>query len=79
MSDWQTIDNAPKDGTVILLWSRHAPKVGVVAGAYDIKADLPWRFVEYFDWIEGNVDPFNAFLKEPTHWRPIPAAPEGAA
>lgn len=76
---WQTIDTAPTDGTIIQLWSAHAPKVGVVAGAYDVQADMPWRFVEYIDWNTGkedeDADPFNAFLKRPTHWKPLSTPP----
>ena len=74
---WQPIETAPRDGTIILMRSDHAPKIGVVAGGYDITADLPWRFVESINWkvgveYETTEDPFNAFLKAPTHWMPLP-------
>lgn len=90
MSEWQTFDTAPEDGSTILvadafgvMWARFLPtptfeefiEICEEGGGYD----------EYLDWVEylpHNCWSFGAFDNEeevdtayPTHWMPLPASP----
>lgn len=60
---WHGVESAPKDGTEILLYNKHK---GRYIGW--------WREAESEDeismWV-GHCDP-----SLPTHWQPIPAAPQ---
>jgi len=64
MSDWRTIDSAPKDGTFILL----AHRDGVSSGYFD------------FDWMLGEAAGYDGnhpiWLTHVTHWMPLPNPPE---
>jgi hypothetical protein len=73
MSEWQTIDSAPKDGRDILIirFGREAiPTFNVVwwddSGRWGKK--YPWRFVE------SRVGGYN--IDFPTHWMPLPEPPQ---
>ena len=73
--EWQPIETAPKDGTVILAW-RFYPCV-VRWNATD--KDWPWEAVP----IGAMYEPFeaNGFSGDDaqiTHWMPLPAAPSAA-
>lgn len=62
-SPWRSMDSAPKDGTMVLLWCKY---------------ETPHEVVGYFDtrirlWLMGE----DCDDTEPTHWMPLPAAPEG--
>lgn len=68
---WRSIDSAPKDGTLVLLYREMSP----------------WRVVGYGKWvndfgIEGwlsygfNDPPGNLGLAAPSHWMPLPTFPE---
>lgn len=69
MSEWQTIDTAPIDGTDIL-----------VCVTYNLSAD-EWETAMWVDWqipacnwpiFRGRIDiPF-----QPTHWMPLPGSPD---
>lgn len=58
---WQPIETAPKDGTDILLGFANDNRPAVVAGWYD-------------NWEE--YDTINVVKGRPTHWMPLPEAPE---
>lgn len=65
MSEWQPIETAPKDGTNVLLVNR---KGNMAAGMF---MDGAW-------WLRGGNHP-NIFFNGhhgPTHWMPLPKAPE---
>lgn len=67
MTDWQPIEDAPKDGTWVLVY---ADGVQVVA---KYVWDDNWHWATHLDNSNG--------LKvhqtcKPTHWMPLPAAPE---
>jgi len=72
MSEWQSIETAPKDGTQLLLWSRRSAVVG------------SWRVDVGFGgpeptWLDNSYDDFScgyaAVPLTPTHWMPIPPPP----
>ena len=70
VSEWQPIETAPKDGTLILGWwtiagSAYAPHV------VRFVADAP----EGPNWFDDYGAPFS----EPTHWMPLPPAPDSSA
>lgn len=61
---WRTIESAPKDGTVVQLWSPDAARHGVMLGYFSD------------DWFEEWTD--NFIDAEPTRWRPLPPPPDAA-
>lgn len=63
MSEWQPIETAPKDGTLILLWA-----------FLDWKDDL----VPVCGWYAQSAEMWlchSAWLN-PTHWMPLPEPPK---
>ena len=80
---WQPIATAPKDGTLIDIW------IGGQRTA-DVKWCLPYQsynnkqrppsFCQYgvvdYDGIEGWEELYQEWSVPPTHWMPIPSAPE---
>lgn len=66
MSDWQPIETAPKDGTVIILYNRR----GIVAAGAWLNIDgFPW---EFFD---GTTETNGWGAVSVTHWQPLPEPP----
>lgn len=78
---WQPIETAPKDGTQILGWNK--------ADGYERKPYICWfgKDYNYEDddalWLKGDGDGWSTGYYftpcEPTHWMPLPAAPNGGA
>ena len=91
MAEWQPIETAPRDGTLILGWT----DVGV---DYDGKGPrlllIRWRQSEYEDWIterpdentvvkrrrihdtSGWISEADEYSVKPTHWMPLPDPPK---
>ena len=69
MSNWQPIESAPKDGTVILLSDGNSTEAG-----WWVPDDInyPWIFAD--PRFSGNTNAFAA--KYATHWMPLPEPPE---
>ena len=71
---WQPIETAPRDGTAILLGSRGGSWIGkwlpVYASGY--RPDNPWSSLML------NHDHMGEKWCKPTHWMPLPAAPDAA-
>jgi hypothetical protein len=65
MSQWQPIETAPKDGTVILL---STCSLGVIAAFWNGKDDLfKWTF------LDGQESPCNRISSVPVEgWQPLP-------
>ena len=61
--EWQPIETAPMDGTDILLGFARHDRPPVVAGWFDC-------------WAEYDCQ--NIVKGTPTHWMPLPPAPEAA-
>ena len=75
---WQTIDSAPKDGTIILLGGGrvfceqrdchiHSPQVAAWVTDGTVSAWLIAGTESGYIWI---------MYDEPTHWQPLPPPPE---
>jgi hypothetical protein len=66
MTEWQPIDTAPKDGTVIIV--------------YGYKNDRPNVQTHYYQtaaWVgNGWTNASNSWLKDVTHWIALPAPPK---
>lgn len=71
MSEWQSIETAPKDGTHILIYgvADQSPWEPLV---YVVKWDL-WPDGVNGQWLEAAGDGFYTF--EATHWMPLPTPP----
>lgn len=77
--NWQPIETAPKDGTVVLLFGTWA---GEIAGVDDAKTvDIGyWRGgssdYDGDDWWRLSTgDAYSCWMK-PTHWMPLPEPPK---
>ena len=69
--EWQPIETAPKDGTVVLVWYNngikdHSPLSSHVRKAAWIDDAEFWQI----DGVGGNIEHI------PTHWMPLPNPPE---
>ena len=84
MSEWRTIDSAPKDGTEILLWTPEGIDVSCWSeleedGQQSMGHDAgfcglltcadPGRHM-------GNPEFFREAVNQPTHWMPLPEPPK---
>lgn len=79
MSEWQPIETAPKDGTVVLLFGLWAGEVGGIAqepqidigrwsgGRSDYGSDGWWGLI--------TGDAYGCWMR-PTHWMPLPQPPK---
>lgn len=73
MSEWQTIDTAPRDGTVILGWRFY-----VVAMKWTGDAVYPWEAVS-LDSHPCTQFSENGFMEHDaslSHWAPLPEPPQ---
>lgn len=75
LMEWQPIETAPKDGTWVLVYGD-----GTDDEAEDRKVAVA-QYVNYFDdfrwqfaWYDGG---YYGRFKNPTHWAPLPEAPNG--
>jgi hypothetical protein len=64
MSEWQPIETAPKDGSVILAWRKHAT-IPMIVG-FD---------PSYGEW-EDVYNYNGVHVYHITHWMPLPEPPE---
>ena len=77
MANWQPIETAPKDGTLLLLYSNTEYYKEVVFGSWrcdnsDYEESEPmWLDTSYDDWSIG----LNSCPLYPTHWMPVPEPP----
>lgn len=68
---WQPIETAPKDGTPVMLFARH------------VRATASIRIVGWWNpvikcWIDSVFSPNVPQRIIPSHWMPLPAAPESS-
>ena len=69
MSDWQPIETAPKDGTVILAWRDGWVKPTLLLW-------LAHRDLEAPGWCPYERQPIRPRGSQPTHWMPLPEPPQ---
>ncbi len=67
MTTWQDISTAPKDGTWVFLYHKHAR-----IGGWYWDGGI-WNN-EYLEWGVGEAEP----ELSPTHWMPLPEPPKDA-
>ena len=69
MTEWKTIDSAPRDGTRILAFGGGLDRMEIVS--YNINVGA--RDAEYLtlDDADNEAQGYN----RPTHWRPLPEPP----
>lgn len=69
--EWQPIETAPKDGTVILLVGHAEDKV--VAGFFDsqVQDDFKWVFLDP-EADESRLNAFGTKRFPPKHWANLP-------
>jgi hypothetical protein len=70
MTQWQSIETAPKDGTEIDVWCPEGGEGYRVPDAWWSSVDGHWLYAG-----QGNS---MQWLTGPTHWMPKPPPPEGA-
>jgi hypothetical protein len=76
MTEWQPIETAPKDGTIIDLWAEGQRHTDCEWGQLD------WE-ISYWGWPKDSVGwcewserySCNGHVGNATHWMPIPKAP----
>ena len=75
MSNWQPIETAPKDGSVVLLGNPHGAWAGKYLDRYQsgFVPPNPWASM----MLNTRHLPHLASLT-PTHWMPLPEPPTGA-
>lgn len=66
LNEWQKIDSAPKDGTLVLCFCPNE-----VSG---LKIVTLLFHQGYLHWADATGDGWN--LYEPTHWMPMPPPPK---
>lgn len=71
MSEWQPIETAPADGTVILAYRRDA---GVFSAHYVSPADAVGGDDDEPHWFTTDGEDLTRCM--PTHWMPLPEPPK---
>lgn len=78
MTEWQPIETAPRDGTIIILGKygsvSRAAYYGRSLKAFNACAEIrfPWVFLDS----TNGVNAMAADETGPTHWQPLPSPPE---
>lgn len=77
MSEWQPIETAPKDGTIILVSDKRSVSAaywGLAPRASGlVDRNYPWTMLDETNGLNGWMDGPSG----PTHWMPLPAPPTG--
>lgn len=75
MSDWEPIETAPKDGTLIDIWVKWwVPEKDIFTGAR--WPDVSWSKGEFTNSAETWRSRHDRFVGKMTHWMPAPKPPE---
>jgi hypothetical protein len=71
--EWQPIETAPKDGTVMILLEhrREYSSSTIDFGCFEFIENSDWDGAAVYGWMsnEGKIE-------EPTHWMPLPTEPK---
>ena len=81
MSEWQPIETAPKDGTRFrakgVRYGTGMNFMDLAGKRYQLNRITWWGKVSHvplYGWCHGRVEDVD--LWQPTHWRPLPKAPD---
>jgi hypothetical protein len=66
LKDWQPIESAPKDGTIVLIWIEARSWMLPAYWGRDNEINPP-------GWIGGHCRVMH--IDQPTHWMPMPYPP----
>jgi len=66
-ANWRSMDDAPKDGTVILIYEPFCPR--------NHSADVETKHIEKVKWQAGVWLHHTYGSMHPTHWMPLPTEP----
>lgn len=73
MSEWKTIESAPRDGTYILLFQKYLPDEPFI-GCFDgHKWTVDKRSLQSS---YGTIEDYIDLQSSITHWMPLPSSPE---
>lgn len=73
MSEWQPIENAPKYCDPIDIWGKHGRTPDCTHGKPTYQDGIGWIYQSGYD----SDGPVFELVVKPTHWMPLPKAPEG--
>lgn len=77
--EWQPIETAPKDGTIVLLWGEWAGEINGQSGidTMDIGSFIDGKSDYDGDdwWLLVTGDAYACWMR-PTHWMPLPPPPK---
>lgn len=72
MAEWKSIDSAPKDGTLVIVWAED----------FDYPVLAQWsteahHLHQRYFWGTGNrAHWLDLYAAQPTHWQPLPEPPK---
>lgn len=76
---WQPIETAPRDGTLVLVWSDELYMKPYIAW-WGVDQNAPEDGNEQEEWLTGDGDSWSTGYYytpcNPTHWMPLPAPPQ---
>lgn len=76
MTEWQPIETAPRDGTLIIIAYKVFGRYRVYPASYGVggfvDSDFAWGILDH----DGSTNAVKT--GEPTHWMPLPEPPEEA-
>jgi hypothetical protein len=76
MSDWQTMDSAPKDATRFLAFENGNQYVCKWGDWYLARTGANGKREDVYGWIPAGAQP--GAQAHPTHWMPLPEGPDVA-
>jgi hypothetical protein len=84
MTDWKTIESAPRDGTRVLTWCKlhySIPGLSRAESNWDVRIllfrQIPGAAAGAGDWwAPGELFAVTQFAHEATHWMPLPEPPK---
>ena len=75
MGEWQQIETAPRDGTVIQISDNRYSGYPAFAAYFDATEEIyPWRFLNPLD-LDG-IGEMEDGEDGPTHWQPLAIPPQ---
>jgi len=80
MSEWQTIETAPTDGTAVILFtSQRRRNVWIGHFTEVVRMENGVEVFRHAGWTGTNIWPTSDADHVPTHWQPLPEPPREAS